>query len=303
MDHLDEVLWDLRLSVQQLSRLTDAGEAALVPANRRVPRPVGFHMVCVVDGRWQCANTGERALGPGDVLIFRSEASTHWGNAVHPFAWSHTGKTLRKPGSPLSSGMTGRCLCLSGTLTLDGDAEHPVVRDLPDSILIPCSEICASWPIGHPAFLVHQLLLSDVVGAHDPIIERLLEALTVNVIKTFFRAGQADGPCSSALTDKHIGPAIAAMHRSPEYNWTLDRLAETAGLSRTAFYLRFSQRMGMPPMRYLTQRRMHIALARLRRGQWDLDELAHIVGYRSATAFHKAFKRVHGLTPSEAVLS
>lgn len=303
MDQLDEVLWDLRLSVQRLSTLTDAGEDELKSPKHSVSRPVGFHMVCVVDGRWNCDVAGDRPLGPGDVLIFRSEASTHLSNAVHSLAWPHTGEIMGRPGSPQPSGMTGRCLCLSGTLTLDGDAEHPVVRDLPDFIFIPCSEICANWPSGHPAFLVQQLLLSDAVGAHDPIIERLLEALTVNVIKTFFRAGQADGPYSSALTDKHIGPAIAAMHRSPEYNWTLDRLAETAGLSRTAFYLRFSERMGMPPMRYLTQRRMHIALARMRRGHWDLDELAHIVGYRSATAFHKAFKRVHGLTPSEAVLS
>lgn len=303
MDHLDEVLWDLRLSVQQLSRLTDAGEAALDPPNRRVSRPVGFHMVCVVDGRWQCDNTGDHPLGPGDVLIFRSGALTHWRNAVHPLAWPHTGAPVGKPGSPQPSGMIGHCLCLSGTLTLDGDPEHPMVRDLPDFLFIPCSKICADWASGHPAILVHRLLLSDAIGAHDPIIERLLEALTVNVIKTFLRAGQADGTYSSALTDRHIGPAIAAMHRSPEYNWTLDRLAETAGLSRTAFYLRFSERMGMPPMRYLTQRRMHIALARMRRGQWDLDELAHIVGYRSATAFHKAFKRVHGLTPSEALLS
>ena len=53
-------------------------------------------------------------------------------------------------------------------------------------------------------------------------------------------------------------------------------------------------------MHYLTLWRMHTALQRLRRGDGDVPQVANAVGYLSATAFHKAFKRVHSFTPAQA---
>ncbi len=62
--------------------------------------------------------------------------------------------------------------------------------------------------------------------------------------------------------------------------------------------LRFKELIGQAPLEYLTQRRMYKA-GRLLRDSRKLFEVATAVGYDSGGAFHKAFKRVLGVTPGE----
>jgi AraC-like DNA-binding protein len=76
-------------------------------------------------------------------------------------------------------------------------------------------------------------------------------------------------------------------------------LATQAGMSRSAFALRFKELMGQAPLEYLTQWRMRKAGRLLREDSRKLLEVATAVGYDSGGAFHKAFKRVLGVTPGE----
>ena len=58
--------------------------------------------------------------------------------------------------------------------------------------------------------------------------------------------------------------AIASMHSDPGYLWTLQSLAERAGMSRSVFALRFRETVGVTSMEYLTRRRMLLAADRLK---------------------------------------
>jgi transcriptional regulator GlxA family with amidase domain len=58
-----------------------------------------------------------------------------------------------------------------------------------------------------------------------------------------------------ALADKQMAAAINAMHDDPAHRWTLQSLAERAGMSRTTFTLKFKERVGASPMDYLTELR------------------------------------------------
>lgn len=51
-----------------------------------------------------------------------------------------------------------------------------------------------------------------------------------------------------ALADPQIGAAISAMHADPAHRWTLQTLAERAGMSRSSFALKFKQTVGAAPM-------------------------------------------------------
>jgi AraC-like DNA-binding protein len=70
-------------------------------------------------------------------------------------------------------------------------------------------------------------------------------------------------------------------------------------LSRSAFAMRFKVLIGEAPLEYLTRWRMYKAGRLLRDDSRKLFEVASSVGYDSDGAFHKAFKRVIGVTPGE----
>jgi AraC-like DNA-binding protein len=63
----------------------------------------------------------------------------------------------------------------------------------------------------------------------------------------------------SALRSPYIARALACIHEAPANDWTLDALAEAAGLSRSAFAAQFRTSVGEPPHSYLIRWRMGIA--------------------------------------------
>jgi AraC-like DNA-binding protein len=99
------------------------------------------------------------------------------------------------------------------------------------------------------------------------------------------------------MRDAAVGRALALMHQQPAEVWTLERLGEEAGLSRTVLHERFTHFVGQPPMQYLAAWRMQLAAGRLRDSDAKLIEIALDVGYESEAAFWRAFKRVVGVSP------
>jgi AraC-like DNA-binding protein len=82
------------------------------------------------------------------------------------------------------------------------------------------------------------------------------------------------------------------MHENVEVPWTVQTLAETCGMSRSAFALRFKEMVGETPLEYLTGWRMQKATALLQKGEKRLIDVTRSAGYDSDAGFSKAFKRV-----------
>jgi AraC-like DNA-binding protein len=102
-----------------------------------------------------------------------------------------------------------------------------------------------------------------------------------------------------ALADKQMGAAINAMHDDPAHRWTLQMLAERAGMSRSTFALKFKQTVGASPLEYLTRWRMLLAGDRLANGSESISVIALSLGYESESAFSTAFKRLMGCSPRQ----
>jgi len=96
-----------------------------------------------------------------------------------------------------------------------------------------------------------------------------------------------------------MAAAITAMHDDPARRWTLQSLAERAGMSRTTFTLRFKETVGKSPMEYLTRWRMLLAADRLENSNDPISVMALSLGYESESAFSTAFKRVMGCSPRQ----
>jgi AraC-like DNA-binding protein len=95
-----------------------------------------------------------------------------------------------------------------------------------------------------------------------------------------------------------VGAALAAIHARPAHGWTLDELAREAGASRSVLAERFQQLVGTSPIQYLTQWRLLLAANMLSRGNAPLARIAEDVGYRTDTAFSRAFRREYGAPPA-----
>jgi AraC-like DNA-binding protein len=100
-----------------------------------------------------------------------------------------------------------------------------------------------------------------------------------------------------ALSDKRMSAAITSMHDKPTHHWTVEELGQRAGMSRSTFALRFKETVGVSPMEYLTRWRMLLAGDRMANTSDSISEIAQCLGYESASAFTKAFKKIKGCSP------
>lgn len=138
----------------------------------------------------------------------------------------------------------------------------------------------------------------DMPGS-EVLITRLVDVLVVHVLRRCVLAGSARGGWSSALRDPKIGRALALVHRRPEAEWTASSLAAQVGMSRSAFFARFTELVGEPPAQYVTRWRMHVAADLMADARLSLGQLAERVGYGSEDAFSKVFKRTMGVSPGQ----
>lgn len=132
----------------------------------------------------------------------------------------------------------------------------------------------------------------------ETVITHLADILIIQAIRTWIdTAPEANQGWLSALRDKQVGRALAAIHRQPEKDWTVDSLAKEVGMSRSGFSARFTHLVGESAKHYLTHWRMQLARAQLRGTKDTLTILADRFGYQSEAAFCRAFKRVFGVSP------
>jgi AraC-like DNA-binding protein len=132
------------------------------------------------------------------------------------------------------------------------------------------------------------------------VLGRLSELMFVDVVRRYLESLPAERlDWLSGLRDSHVGRALAALHRDPGREWTIESLAQHVALSRSVLAERFAQFVGEPPMKYLTNWRMQLAANHLMSGVDNIANIAAAVGYDSEAAFSRAFKKATGLPPGQ----
>ena len=143
-------------------------------------------------------------------------------------------------------------------------------------------------------------LFGEEAGAQragrDLVLTRLVEVLLIEALRAT-QGKNAPAGLLRGLADTRVAEALRRMHGGPERSWTVDELAREAGMSRSAFFDRFTRTVGLRPMEYLMAWRMALAKDFLRGSDMALDEVARRVGYGSASTFSTAFSRHVGQPP------
>jgi AraC family transcriptional regulator len=101
------------------------------------------------------------------------------------------------------------------------------------------------------------------------------------------------------LDDGRLRRVLAYVEEHLAEEITVGDLANVAGLSIFHFTRAFAATMGVPPHRYVSQRRLESAKAMIATGRASLSEIALDCRFSSQSSFTRAFRRATGMTPAE----
>lgn len=133
----------------------------------------------------------------------------------------------------------------------------------------------------------------------DIIALKISEAIFAQAIRRCIEMSEDKATELSGFADANISRALNAFHKDPAKQWTVDELAREAALSRTSFAVRFSEKLGLTPMQYVTSWRVQLARDALLTRNASVAEAADQAGYASEAAFSRVFKKEMGLSPAK----
>jgi AraC-like DNA-binding protein len=182
-------------------------------------------------------------------------------------------------------------------LWFDGGASHPLVKTLPAVIALPLARVG-----GLDASLGLLFAESERVRCGQRLLaDRLFEVVLLQLLRWLLDHPQEAGVqpgLITALSDPRLARCLTALHESPGEDWTLPRMAEVAGMSRTVLATHFKAVVGQSPADYLADWRMALAQAGLREGR-AIKALADELGYANPSALSRAFAARLGLAPRD----
>lgn len=186
---------------------------------------------------------------------------------------------------------------ICGHISFGSGRNHVIFDHLPPMVKISnYGETAGRW-LEATLRLIGDETASGKAGA-DFITLRMTEVLFAQAMRSFIESNGHQHLGFAGLADPHLSRALHAFHKAPAKGWSVESLAKEAGLSRTSFAIRFLEKMGRPPMQYLTSWRMQIAQHNLSHHKLSITEVAELSGYASESAFTRVFKKEIGVTPS-----
>ncbi|TXI84916.1 MAG: AraC family transcriptional regulator [Cupriavidus sp.] len=130
------------------------------------------------------------------------------------------------------------------------------------------------------------------------LTEALLKQCLVLALRRWIECDPMPLPWLAAMSDVRLNRALRAIFEQPAVAHTVDSLAVTAGMSRSAFAYAFQRAFGQPPMSLVKLVRLRRAKELLSTTALPVAEIAKRVGYSSRSNFSLAFAQVHGVDPS-----
>ncbi len=187
-------------------------------------------------------------------------------------------------------------ILFSACMAFELGGMQPLVHTMPDVMLV--STLLGQYPEIQPILDAMERETRQRKAGFAGILSRLADVVAAQIVRGWVENGCGAGSgLVQALRDPRLSLAMAAMHRAPGENWTVERLARASGSSRSVFAARFQNATGMTPLRYLTDLRMRLAKERIVAQGEAVENVAFELGYGSLAAFSRAFKRVTGTSP------
>ena len=183
------------------------------------------------------------------------------------------------------------------TLDFDGGERNPIVQSLPALIRVPLNAIDGLQPALDLLFAE-----ADNVRCGSRLLaNRLFEVVLIQLLRWIIDHPAQVGVSSgliAGLSDPRLAKSLVALHRAPQEDWPLERMAAIAGMSRSAFAAAFKAATGATPASYLTDWRLTLAASMIRTGR-PLKLIAAELGFAGTASLSRAFRQRMGMSPRE----
>lgn len=290
MDLLSDILQDAGLRRRVLGLRAIPADVAL-----RFPceKSIGLHVVVQGPVHVHAPTLAEPlALVTGDVA-FMARGCDH-ALSVGPRLDGLQPQTLSHALAPIEPHTS---VVVGGAYQLWNTPLHPFFTELPPWTVLRAETRPKLGPLALTAGLMEQEIRQGEPGT-DSIVQALLDTVFTYALREIAaERGQQGHGWSHAVRDPQVRRALTLMHERSAHPWTLDELAQQAGLSRTALAERFRDAMGDTPLNHLRVLRMQRAMRLLAETDHKLEAVATAVGYQDAFSFSKVFKRTVGVSP------
>lgn len=229
-------------------------------------------------------------LAPGISSCLASDLKLTPVDATEMFSFPLNGRIASCNGG-------GDCLLVGGNFVVAGRPADILLAELPPIVHIQkeLEKNIIRWCLER----IREELRDPQPGS-SLVLRQLASMMLVEVLRLHLAGGlERKVGWLSALSDKQISAAITSIHDDPAHDWTVEELAQRSGMSRSIFAQRFKEIVGSSPIEYLTRWRMLLAADRISNTRDSISEIAQSLGYESASAFTKAFKKIMGCSPRQ----
>jgi AraC-like DNA-binding protein len=276
----------------------DSAAPLLQPGAERI---VIFHLITEGECFVEMDSEPPVRLGAGDVVVFPQGHAHRMCSepGVPPAQGARLEEVLsRRPRKLVFGGGGRKTRLVCGYLACDARLAKMLLSGLPSLLKVAVRGSNAGmWLEASVQYALAEARSPRPGGAG--VLAKLAEVLFIEVLRLYMNEQSAGrSGWLAAVRDRIVGAALSQMHTRPAHAWTLDALARAIGSSRSVLAERFQHLVGSPPMEYLTQWRMVLAASLLTRSNAPLAQIAEDVGYRTDTAFIRAFRREYGVPPA-----
>jgi len=162
-------------------------------------------------------------------------------------------------------------------------------------------EIVSHFSISDPLIQQIALLLKvelETEGLGSCLyVESLATLLSFHLLRHYCAFEQKIPTYSGGLSQQKLRWAIEYINENLEKDLKLSEIAAVVGMSQYHFVRMFKQSTGLPPHRYLVERRLEKAKRFLAETNLPIAEIAYCVGFANQSSFTKVFHKHTATTP------
>jgi len=183
---------------------------------------------------------------------------------------------------------------ICATVQYGAGSSNSLANALPDVLILPITQM--------PFIKTNIEWLLDEAGQENQgrqaIMNRLMEIFIINMLRSIINSKQLRNSMLAGLVHPQLKKVLHQIHNAPEESWSLEKLADIAAMSRSKFAEVFKEVIGQTPNDYISEWRISVAQSLLLQGK-NVGLVANSVGYETASALSRVFRKKTGYAPKE----
>ena len=183
---------------------------------------------------------------------------------------------------------------ICATVTYGTNSTNLLANALPDLLILPLEQ--SPFLQTNIDWIINEA--GENYQGRQAVMNRLMEIFIINMMRSLINTGELAKGMLAGLMHPQLKNVLQALHIEPDKNWNLENMAEIAAMSRSKFAEVFKSVVNQTPNEYLLNWRIGIAQSLLKQGK-SVGIVANSVGYETASALARVFRKNCGMSPKE----